>query len=62
MARADPPRTLIPQERKDGTWFVKAERLDRATQHIGDFKSEAEARDWITQQSAAYFDNLGSLL
>jgi hypothetical protein len=62
MAQDDPPRTLKPQERKDGTWFVKAERPDRATQHIGDFKSEAEARNWITCESAGYFASLGYLL
>ncbi|MGC1327660.1 MAG: hypothetical protein WA850_18250 [Xanthobacteraceae bacterium] len=62
MANLDPELLLVPQERKDGTWFVKAERPNRATQHIGDFKTEAEAQDWIIMQSGAYFDDLGKLL
>jgi hypothetical protein len=62
MANLNPELLLVPQERKDGTWFVKAERPNRATQHIGDFKTEAEAQDWIITQSGAYFGDLGKLL
>ena len=50
MANLDPERTLIPRERKDGTWCVKAEKPDRIIQHIGDFNNEAEAQDWINHR------------
>ena len=60
MANLDPERTLIPRERKDGTWCVKAEKPDRIIQHIGDFNNEAEAQDWINHESNAYFDELPS--
>jgi hypothetical protein len=55
MPPLDQNRTFIPVERKDGSWSVKAEHPDAVTQDIGDFKSEAEAQDWIIQESASYF-------
>ena len=50
MENLDPTRTMIPLQREDGTWFVKAEKPDTPTQRIGDFQSEAEAQDWIIQK------------
>jgi hypothetical protein len=60
METTDPAWTLISQERKDGTWYVKAEKPETPTQHIGDFQSEAEAQDWIIQKSGSYFGKRGN--
>jgi len=59
MAPSDQVRKFIPVERKDGSWSVKAEHPDAVTQDIGDFKSEAEAQDWIIKESAGYFGKRG---
>ena len=56
MANSGQELTLRPRERNDGSWYVEAIWLNAAPEHIGTFKSEAEAKDWIIYKSGAYFD------
>ena len=47
---------LTPREYKDGSgWYVEAVGRDGVAENIGGFHSDAEARDWISAKSAAYF-------
>ncbi len=50
VAMADPARdaTFEAVEMKDGSgWYVRLTRPAMLPQQIGDFKTEAEAREWI---------------
>ena len=40
-----------PQMIKSGRWFVAVETGVGPDSHIGDFATEAEARDWILTKS-----------
>jgi hypothetical protein len=46
---------LRPVERKDGTWCVEITKIGIIPESIGDFQSEADANDWITEESLAFF-------
>jgi hypothetical protein len=56
MAEKHPTQTLTAREYKDGSgWYVEAIGKDGVAENIGGFHSDAEARDWISAKSAAYF-------
>ena len=55
MTDKHPASKLTPREYKDGSgWYVEAIGKDGAAENIGG-RSDAEARDWISAKSAAYF-------
>ena len=56
MAAKHPAPKLTAREYKDGSgWYVEAIGTDGVAENIGGFHSDAEARDWISAKSAAYF-------
>jgi hypothetical protein len=55
MAKSSPKLTLTPRGRRDGTWYVEVIRPGIVTEHIGDFKSKAEAEDWISRNASDKF-------
>ena len=47
-------------ELRDGSgWYVRLTRSEMLPQHIGDFKTEAEARAWIGVKSAEWLVRYG---
>jgi hypothetical protein len=62
VAMADPARdaTFEAVEMKDGSgWYVRLTRAAMLPQQIGDFKTEAEAREWIAAESAKWLERYG---
>jgi hypothetical protein len=62
VAMADPARdaTFEAVEMKDGSgWYVRLTRPAMLPQRIGDFKTEAEAREWIDAGSAKWLERYG---
>ena len=50
-----PKAIFEPVELKDGIgWYVRLTLPGRAPPHIGNFKTEAEAREWIEKHSAGW--------
>jgi hypothetical protein len=39
---------------RDGTWMVEIEWPDGSVQYVSEFKSDSEADDWITRESAEW--------
>jgi hypothetical protein len=63
VAMADPARdaTFEAVEMKDGSgWYVRLTRPAMLPQQIGDFKTEAEAREWIGAESAKWLERYGA--
>jgi hypothetical protein len=46
--------------RDGGGWYVRLTRPAMLPQHIGDFKTEAEAREWIGAKSAEWLVRYGA--
>jgi hypothetical protein len=40
-----------PEMTKSGRWFVAVKTGNGPDSHIGDFESEADAKDWISTKS-----------
>ena len=62
VAMADSARdaTFEAVEMKDGSgWYVRLTRPAMLPQQIGDFKTEAEARQWIADESAKWLERYG---
>ena len=62
VAVADSARdaTFEAVEMKDGSgWYVRLTRSAMLPQQIGDFKTEAEARQWIADASAKWLERYG---
>ena len=62
VAMADPARdaTFEAVQMKDGSgWYVRLTRPAMLPQQIGDFKTEAEARQWIADESAKWLERYG---
>ena len=56
MAQKHSAPQLSPREYKDGRgWYVEATSDGSIAENIGDFGSDAEAKDWIARKSTAYF-------
>ena len=48
-------------ELKDGSgWYVRLTRPNMLPQHIGEFKAEAEAREWIAAKAAEWLERYGA--
>jgi hypothetical protein len=48
-------------ELRDGSgWYVRLTRPNMLPQHIGDFKAEAQAREWIGAKSAEWLERYGA--
>jgi hypothetical protein len=63
VAMADPARdaSFEAVEHKDGSgWYVRLTRPGMLPQQIGDFKTEAEARNWIGAESAKWLERFGA--
>ena len=63
VAMVDPAHdaTFEAVEMKDGSgWYVRLTRPAMLPQHIGDFKTEAEAREWIAAESAKWQERYGA--
>jgi len=63
LAMADPASetSFEPVQEKDGSgWYVRLTRPAMLPQQIGDFKTEAEARAWISAESAKWLERFGS--
>jgi hypothetical protein len=53
--------TFEPVELKDGSaWYVRLARPEMLPQHIGEFKTHAEAREWIGVKSAEWLLRYGA--
>lgn len=62
VAMADPDRDAIFEavEMKDGSgWYVRLTRPAMLPQQIGSFKTDAEAREWISAESAKWLERYG---
>lgn len=46
--------TLTAHDREDGTWFVEIMRPGIVCEHVGDFRSEASAQAWISENRDLY--------
>jgi hypothetical protein len=51
------PREIRTADKRH--WYVEAEWADGAIEEIGEFKSIAEAWDWIARESRAWLDGRG---
>jgi|HubBroStandDraft_5_1064220.scaffolds.fasta_scaffold19063_1 hypothetical protein len=61
MAELTNPPTFDAVELKDGSgWYVRLTRPSMLPQHIGDFKTEEEAREWIGAKSAEWLVRYGA--
>lgn len=63
FAMTDPATDPIFEavELRDGSgWYVRLTRPNMLPQHIGDFKAEAEAREWIGAKSAEWLERYGA--
>jgi hypothetical protein len=61
MADLSPDATFEAVELKDGSgWYVRLTRPAMLPQHIGDFKTEAEAREWIGAKSGEWLERYGA--
>ena len=63
FAMTDPATDPIFEavELRDGSgWYVRLTRPNMLPQHIGDFKTEAEAREWIGAKSAEWLERYGA--
>lgn len=63
FAMADPASeaSFEAVERKDGSgWYVRLTRRAMLPQQIGDFKTEAEAREWIGAEAAKWLERFGA--
>jgi hypothetical protein len=63
FAMTDPAHdaTFEAVELKDGSgWYVRLTRPAMLPQQIGDFKTEAEAREWIGAESAKWLERYGA--
>jgi hypothetical protein len=61
MAESAAKETFDAVELKDGSgWYVRLTRPAMLPQHIGDFKTEAEAREWIDAKSAEWLVRYGA--
>jgi hypothetical protein len=49
------PQTTLRRYKDGSGWYLEAIGDDDIAENIGDFNSEAEARDWIIHKSAAFF-------
>jgi hypothetical protein len=49
------PQTTLRRYQDGSGWYLEAVGDDGVPENIGDFSSEAEARDWIIHKSAAFF-------
>jgi hypothetical protein len=55
MAKKNSRPTFKPKPFMDGSgWHVDAEWPDGVTQHVDDFGSGSEAREWIAKKSEAW--------
>ncbi len=55
MAKKNSRPTFKPERFLDGSgWHVDAEWPDGATEHVDDFRSSSEAREWNTKKSEAW--------
>jgi hypothetical protein len=60
MADSARDATFEAVEMKDGSgWYVRLTRSAMLPQQIGDFKTEAEARQWIADESAKWLERYG---
>jgi hypothetical protein len=50
-----PPQTTLRQYKDGSGWYLEAVGDDGVPENVGDFKSHAEAHDWIIHKSAAFF-------
>jgi hypothetical protein len=50
------PQTTLRRYKDGSGWYLEAVGDDGVPENIGDFGSEAEARDWIIHKSAAFFN------
>jgi hypothetical protein len=55
MPALDPNLTIRPQERKDGSWCVRATRSYVPFTDVGNFKCETDAQDWIIHKAKDHF-------
>lgn len=53
-SRKHPAPTFEHHELKAGGWYVVATWYNGRTQHVGGFATEAEAIDWIKNESAEW--------
>jgi hypothetical protein len=61
MVEASPVVIFEAVELTDGSgWYVRLTRPAMLPQHIGDFKTEAEAREWIGAKSAEWLVRYGA--
>jgi hypothetical protein len=61
MGEMTPIATFDAVELRDGSgWYVRLTRPAMLPQHIGDFKTEAEAREWIGAKSAEWLVRYGA--
>jgi hypothetical protein len=61
MAEHLAEETFEAVELRDGSgWYVRLTRPAMLPQHIGDFKTEAEAREWIGAKSAEWLVRYGA--
>jgi hypothetical protein len=55
MAQKHSVPQLTSREYKDGRgWYVEAMSDGGVAENVGDFASDAEAKDWIVRKSEAY--------
>jgi hypothetical protein len=61
MADPPPDESFEAVEQKDGSgWYVRLTRPRMLPQQIGDFQTEAEAREWIGAESAKWLERFGA--
>jgi hypothetical protein len=48
---AQTPPEFEPQMTKDGRWYVSVKTRNGPDSHVGDFETEAEAKDWIVKKA-----------
>jgi hypothetical protein len=51
MAKLDLDPQFEPEMIKSGRWFVSVKTGNGPDSHIGDFATEAEAKEWISAKS-----------
>ncbi len=50
-----PPQTTLRRYKDGSGWYLEAVGEDGVPENVGDFRSDAEAQDWIIHKSAAFF-------